>query len=301
MTLNNIQTVTLSSALEKFLIAKRAQRLSDHTLRDYRNTFKKFVRFVGEDCDINRLDSSIIASFLAEANNVSKKTILNYHTGLSSFWNYLVEVGVVENNIVRLVKPPRPDERQILPFTRQDVVAILGATKDRQYEIRDRAIILLLLDTGVRSDELCSLKLKNISLDNSRIVVKGKGDKERKLPICDATHDALQLYIKARRLNKTKDYNAHIFMTSAGKAINRAGLLNLMGRIGIRSDVPNCHPHRFRHTFAIQFLRNGGNVYTLQALLGHTTLDMVKRYLAIAQTDLERDHDRASPVKRWGL
>jgi HAMP domain-containing protein len=65
--------------------------------------------------------------------------------------------------------------------------------------------------------------------------------------------------------------------------------------------VQNSHPHRFRHTFAIQFLRNGGNIYTLKAILGHTSLDMTKRYLYIAQTDIARDHEKASPVKGWGL
>ena len=301
MALSILETITLSSAVESYFIAKRAQRLSEHTLRDYGNTFKKFARFVGDDCEINALDSSIIARFLAESKDVSKKTILNYHTGLSSLWNYLVEMGIVETNIVRLVKPPRPDVRQILPYTRQDIIAILNATKDRQFEIRDRAIIYLLLDTGMRSAELCGLKVKNISLDNCRILVRGKGDKERRLPICDTTHDALQSYFRFRGLIKTRDYHADLFMTSVGKVLNRAGLRKLMERIGIRSDVPNCHPHRFRHTFAIQFLRNGGNIYTLQALLGHTTLDMVKRYLAIAQMDLERDHEKASPVRRWGL
>jgi len=83
--------------------------------------------------------------------------------------------------------------------------------------------------------------------------------------------------------------------------LNRSALQQLLEVIGVRAGVSNCHPHRFRHTFAIQFLRNGGNIYTLQAMLGHTTLDMVKKYLAIAQTDLDRDHEKASPVKGWAL
>ena len=96
MALQTFEKITLSNAIEMYFVAKRAQRLSEHTLRDYNNTFNKFVHFVGEERDIDGIDSSMIASFLAVSNGVSKKTTLNYHTGLSSLWNYLVEMGLAE-------------------------------------------------------------------------------------------------------------------------------------------------------------------------------------------------------------
>ena len=90
-------------------------------------------------------------------------------------------------------------------------------------------------------------------------------------------------------------------MTKYDTKMNRNTIRQVMERLGSRSGVNNVHAHRFRHTFAVTYLRNGGNVYTLQELLGHETLDMVKRYLEIAQVDIDNDHDRASPVKVWML
>jgi len=83
--------------------------------------------------------------------------------------------------------------------------------------------------------------------------------------------------------------------------LNRSRLQKILESIGNRAGVQNVHPHRFRHTFAIQYLRNGGDPYSLQALLGHSSLDMVKNYLRIAQIDIDTAHRRASPVDNWRL
>src|SRR5260221_12259215 len=114
MALNVLNTITLSGAIEMYFVAKRAQRLSEHTLSDYKNTFNKVSRFVGENYEINKINPSIIASFLAKSDGLSKKTTLNYHTGLSSLWNYMEENSLNERNIVRVVKPPRQHDKQNL-------------------------------------------------------------------------------------------------------------------------------------------------------------------------------------------
>jgi len=86
-----------------------------------------------------------------------------------------------------------------------------------------------------------------------------------------------------------------------GHELDARDLYHIIVRIANRAEVKEAHPHRFRHTFAIQFLRNRGDVYTLQMILGHTTLDMVRRYLALAQSDIEAAHRLASPVANWRL
>ena len=92
-----------------------------------------------------------------------------------------------------------------------------------------------------------------------------------------------------------------LFLSSQGGSLDRHDILKTVARIAERAKVLNAHPHRFRHTFAINFLRNGGDPYSLQEILGHTTLDTVKIYLQIANTDMFAAHQRASPVKKWGL
>ena len=85
------------------------------------------------------------------------------------------------------------------------------------------------------------------------------------------------------------------------RSLSRYGLGRLIGRLGQRSGVRDAYPHRFRHTFAINFLRNGGNIYVLQEILGHSTLEMVRRYVKLAERDLASGHQLASPVANWNL
>jgi site-specific recombinase XerD len=296
-------SLTIPNAVESFLEAKRSQRLSEHTLNDYRNTFRKFASFVGEECRIDHINPETIIRFLASNDTVSKKTTLNYHTALSSLWTHLVKFGRAETNIVRLVDPPRPDEKQIIPFTRGEVCNMLRSMEGMESEERNRAIILTLLDTGLRSSELCALKARDVNFDNRTVRTLGKRGKERYIPFHATTGEVLMQYIQKRGLSGYKKRNMFVFVTLhvPSSQLQKDSLFHIIEKIGLRAAVQNCHPHRFRHTFAIQFLRNGGNIYTLQAILGHTSLDMVKRYLHIAQTDVARDHEKASPVKGWEL
>ncbi|MHA1279472.1 MAG: tyrosine-type recombinase/integrase [Candidatus Helarchaeota archaeon] len=100
-----------------------------------------------------------------------------------------------------------------------------------------------------------------------------------------------------------KDYHGGqpLFTTQRGRPITRANLRHIIERICTREDLPRYTPHNFRLTLAVNYLRNYLNIYTLQEMLGHTTLEMVKRYLVISQNDLEDAHRHASPVEKWGL
>ncbi len=213
-----------------------------------------------------------------------------------------------------MVDRPRPEQRAIVPFSRGDVEAMLeacGYTRSyvrpgkrecrnrRPTAARDRAIILMLLDTGMRASELVGLDMDQLDQKNRRIVVEGKGAKERILKTSPRTAQASWRYMSQRP--EPRGTTTRVFLAEDGSPISRHALRRVIGRIGERAGVKDAHPHRFRHTFAIEFLRNGGNGYVLQSLLGHSTMEMVRRYLKLAQQDLDDNHNRASPVDNWGL
>ncbi len=307
------QTISFSSAIDGYFLAARARQLSPCTLADYSNTFRKFSAYLGNDPEVARLSSKDIEGFILQQTTVSKKTILNYLIGLSAFFHWASDEKLVKENIVSHVQKPKPEKPVITELTESDIKALLAVlerstsyTRPGKMEsshrlpnaFRNRAIILLLLDTGMRASEICSLKISGIDVRNSRLKIFGKGNKERILPFSARTGQALWRYLATRKDDRVND---PLFKTSFGHAMDRDQLRRLLAKMGRRANVADVHPHRFRHTFAINYLRNGGDGFTLQMMLGHSTMEMVSTYLHIAQADLDSGHRRASPVDNWKL
>lgn len=273
----------LIQAIDGFLLSCNARHLSPATISDYTRTLKRFHTFIGNP-NVKDVSPGDISAFLA-SQPWKTKTIYNYHIGLSSLWTWLVREEFVERHIVRVVQRPKPQEVVVEPFNNTEVRALLS-TAHGYLEERDRAIILILLDTGIRASELVSIQRDDIDLANRRIKVLGKGNKERFVPISPKTASAIFKYLV------TCDDRPFKF--------NRSHLAHHIEEMGKKAGV-KAYPHRFRHTFATEFLRAGGDPFTLQTILGHSTMEMVRRYITLAQVDIEAVHDRASPVTRWKL
>lgn len=306
--------VSYSHAVVLFLEAKRAQRLSPNTLRDYERTLRKFREYLpdGDQTKIDQITVLDIRRFMASL-PLGRKSLLNVHVGLSAFWTWMTREGLCAENLMKKVDRPRPEIRTIIPFSKDEVEKLLSSLEQSKEYVRpgkkscahkipnqrrNKAILLLLLDTGMRASELCGIRFKDF-IDESHVRVYGKGGKERVLPLSPSTINAIDEYVKWER-PPAKSINSHVFVTKTGKQLKACDLYHRILKIGERAGV-HAHPHRFRHTFAINFLRNGGDIYTLQAILGHSSLEMVKRYLAIARVDIETAHKRASPVICWAL
>lgn len=233
-------------------------------------------------------------------NTVRPSTVRTYHSRLRTFFRWAVGEGAIAKSPLDPIAPPISRTDQIQPFTEPQVGALLAASKKSKHPRRDEAIVMFLLDTGVRASELCGLRFGDLDLPGRRCTVVGKGNKVRAIFFGQTTAKALWNYLRGGNHESASPLFASDRGTSAGDAFTRSGLFQLIERLGkvAKVEATRCSPHTFRHTFAISFLRNGGNVFTLQQILGHTCLQMTNRYVALAQADIERQHRQYSPVDR---
>jgi integrase/recombinase XerD len=306
------KSITISQAVAGFLLNLEGRRLSPNTIHDYKNTFTRFIAQT-ENPALSAITPETVSTFLASFPSLSRKTLSNYHVALSSLFSWLEKQELVDKNIIHQVTRPKPERRVIDPLEEHEIKSLLAAlgksapyarpgkrTSDHSLPNaeRNRAIILFFLDNGARVSELTGLKISDLDIKNQRAFVIGKGSRERYLPYSARTGQAIWRYLTTRPETEPDD---PLFATREGRPMNRRLVQQTLEDIGTRAGVPNVHPHRFRHTFAITYLRAGGDIFTLQMILGHAELQMVRRYSALAQTDVKRAHRRASPVEYLNL
>jgi integrase/recombinase XerD len=319
---------SLSGAITTFLFERSAAGRSLHTLADYRNYLNVFVTYM-EDPSLETIERKQVNSFLTymqyeyhvkrggkETDQlISPKTLANIQSILSTFWKWACDEFKLPNpcKFERVKFSADPVE----PLTEDEVASMFRSVDEpgkakragqRPYDInrktkkRDRALMMALLDTGARATELCEAQYKDLDIETGRLKVTGKGRKTRFVYFGRKGKNAMWAYLLERFPKGKPDVDAYLFLDKDGQSpLNRDSMRHILLRIGKRAGVTNPHPHRWRHTFTVEYLRNGGDVFTLQQLLGHSTLDMVLRYVQLAQTDMERAHRMGYRNVLYGL
>lgn len=300
----------LSDAVEGYWLTRR-RSLSQATVDDYTLTFDRLQTFT-HDAEFERITAADINRFLAAYSHLATKSQLNMWIALSALWTW-AEKELGTPHVVRNVDRPHPQPPVIQPYSEDEVRAMLTATAwgnayvpahdtYTEYRLpnadRDRAILIVLLDCGLRASELCALTIGDYDRKRGSLHIRsGKGDKPRIIYVGDSSRRALWRYLRHR----DNDKRAPLFLSATGKHLTRSGLRKLVQRIADRAHVDGATVHRFRHTFAIQFLRNGGNLFALRAMLGHSTLEMVRTYARLADLDIATAQRIASPGDNWQL
>ena len=283
--------ITFATAIQQFLTAKAAEGASPKTLDWYRMVLGRAGRDLGPDRPLDSFTPAEVRSWLLSLREtLAPISVAGYVRGLKAFGNWCAVEELTEARALRTLRRPQVPQKLVEPLDDAAVRRILDAAS-----VRDRAIVLLMLDTGLRLSEVAGLRCRDLRPDGT-VKVLGKGARERIVPVGTIARQAL---VRHLRQEQRAGADAPIFRSRRGGALGWRGIQQVFMRLKARAGIPGrCSPHLLRHTFAHAYLVNGGDVFSLQRMLGHTTLDMVKRYVALAEGDLVARHRAASPADR---
>jgi integrase/recombinase XerC len=293
---------------------------SAHTLRAYKRELTSFASYIteqyGKDQSPARIEHTHIRAYLGSLydRGLSKASTARALAAIRSWFKWLARTGRAEQNVASLVATPRlPKHLPRVPSIEQMNRVVDSVSDDAaSWPARDRAILELLYGCGIRNSELTGLDLKDIYWAQDVILVRGKGKKQRYVPLGDAAAQALRAYLAERsaRLAASSPEKKHrttpaLFVNLQLRGLNRPGgearlTTRSVGRIvkrvamlrGLPSDV---HPHTLRHAFGTHLLEEGADLRAIQELLGHERLSTTQRYTQLTTSQLTQVYDRTHP------
>ena len=234
--------------------------------------------------------------------NLAAISVQTYVRALKAFFSWLHREGYTEHNILADLRPPKAPQRLVKVLGDEEIRRILASLdRDTATGCRNTAMMITLLDTGLRLSELTNLKMADAHIDEGYLKVMGKGSKERIAPIGGLAQKVLLRYIHHFRPQPLNIAEDTLFLTLEGRQVTGNTVKEIIERISKKSGVSRLHSHLCRHTFATNYLINGGDVFSLQQILGHSSLEMVRRYVTLASSQVRVQHRKFSPMDRMNL
>lgn len=296
---NFSKQTSLTELMEQFIFYKRAQGISERTLEDYDKTFRRFKKHVNSsDVNLNEVKSQVL-KFLTTLSGKAPATYNVPYSNLNTFFNWIVEDGYLEQNPLKaLGLKKRKDEGRARHIDEDIIKKLFDVVSISTYAgLRDYAILIFTLDTGIRPKEAFSLNVSDIDFIHNTVTIRkeiAKTRTARMLPLSLQTVEVIRKLVAI----KPQKWGDNLFFTVEGypMTVNRweHRLQAYSKKIGFRIT-----PYDLRHTFSIMFLRNGGNVFALQHELGHADISMTRRYVNLADNDIKEQHFKASPVNNF--
>jgi integrase/recombinase XerC len=293
------------------------RNLSPHTKRSYVNDVQQFQQFLlrngisvrkeGKDKRID-VDQMTIRAFLAfiYRKNIKKVTISRKIASLRAFFKYLLREGSVKNNPAELIQAPKVDKYLPTFLSVDEVFSLVGTTfKSDSFGLRDKAMIELFYSSGVRVGELTGVNMDDIDWASGLIKIRGKGKKERIVPMGGPAAEALKQYVDKRdKLVKKKRDNEDddaLFLNRFGTRMSTRSVGRLLDKYVLSSGInKKIGPHALRHTFATHLMDGGADLRVIQELLGHESLSTTQKYTSVSVGKLLEIYDRAHPKAKGG-
>lgn len=311
------KVLTLEEIVASYLQECAVLGLKPSTIAGYQRTLRCFLRWAVQDGvqTLPQFTPETVKRYIAHlqqqlkwadnayvptsSQRVSATTVRNYVRDLKAFSSWLEREAYTPENVLARVRKPKADEIPIEPFSREELDAIFEALDlTDAVELRDYVMLHTLWDTGMRAGELVACTLDDVDLKNCEIRIgHAKWGKWRDIGFGKQTQKYLSRYVSVCRPTPTVEGDAHFFLSVDGYPLTVNAVEQICRRVGRRSGV-HVHPHRFRHTFAIGMLRNGTDIRTLQKLMGHASVQILLRYLNLANDEALQTHRVNSPADK---
>ncbi|WP_420595108.1 tyrosine-type recombinase/integrase [Deinococcus sp.] len=298
------ERLSMSELWQQFFFHLRAKRRSKATLTYYGCTQRIFGRFLvsaGLPQEARALTTAHLRAFMRslEAGGLAPGGVHGHARAIRALFNWAHREELLAANPVQRLELPTLARVRLPTVNVELTKRLLAVSKTQGQPLRDAAMILTLFDTGVRVQELASLRTEDLLFERGLVRVMGKGHKERFVPIGGRAMQAVSAYLRRERAAAHAGVQ-HVFLGRGGLGLTKSGVTLRLLRLGECLELPRsaCSPHTFRRGFAVEFLRNGGDVFTLQQIMGHANLEMTRRYVTFLDDDLKAAHLRFSPADR---
>ncbi|MEJ2052554.1 MAG: tyrosine recombinase XerC [Calditrichaceae bacterium] len=280
------------------------KRYSDHTIESYRNDLSQFETFLIEYYKTEKIfwrlvDKKVIRYFLIylQENSISRRSIARKLAALKSFFKYLVREEVIEGNPTLTIKMPKFEKKLPEYLSNQDMNYILKQPKHNTFEgIRDLAILELFYGTGMRLSELINIKVNDLLIKEELLRVKGKGQKERVIPVGSMALRILNGYLQIRSQYAEKNVD-NVFVLKSGKRMYPMAVQRIVQKyLSTITSLEHKNPHALRHTYATHLLNAGASIRVVKDLLGHESLSTTQVYTHMSIDHLKQVYQQAHPA-----
>jgi integrase/recombinase XerC len=289
--------------IAEFLKYLRAERnCSEHTALGYSKDLAKFTQFLGPELRWNDVDHVLIRAFLSHLydKGLSKPSVARALASVRSLYKWLAIEGKVKQNPAALVSSPKLPKRLPRVPTIEEMNAALESRMPDQaaFPERESLIFELLYGSGIRNSELVGINLEDVNLKEEAILVRGKGKKERFVPLSDSAAAALREYLPKRSelLVKFKRSHSALLVNARGERLTTRSVGRIVKQIAVAKGLPaDLHPHTLRHAFGTHMLAEGADLRAIQEMLGHSRLSTTQRYTHLSMRQVVDVYDRTHP------
>jgi integrase/recombinase XerC len=300
MALKNDRT-RAEKAIEKFLQSLRQRNASVHTIKAYTGDLENFAGYIGTRT-WQSIDHLTIRGFLSRLyeKGLGKTSVARSLAAVRSFYRWLAQEGIVEQNPAALVSTPKLPKKLPRVPTIEEMNSVLDGQMPElaAFPERDRIMFELLYGCGIRNSELIGVNLDDIRLSSEAILIRGKGKKERYVPFGDSVRVALAAYLPVRQqlLAERKKSTAALLINRRGGRLTTRSVGRIIKKIAVAKGLsPDVHPHTLRHAFGTHMLEEGADLRSIQEMLGHERLSTTQRYTQLSMKHVLEVYDQTHP------